>query len=350
MNKNTNFGKTFAATATLALLLVLISASASAQSTNKLDVNVSVADQTIIDIQPSRFAWGYGGSGINPGEIAGPSRELNGYGRIQVENLGSVNISQIWFNTTAPSQRPFGTANRNNYDSANFIQLSSNKSSPGSLRDDNAFVGRTEYGLDQPTGKDIIYLNTPSNWDYGRFRNGSYEYFWTVDDTAGLSGATFRIGYNHHDSNQTGSTNLDNACSGGDESGSANCNGYSLSTSGTGPTYAYTEVYVGAEDTSSVTPSSPGSNGVYYCAVMQESQITGTGNPKVQFIKWNPGHPGVQAAGSDCGTVTQYLIGGSSNQLAPGDWTKMNIRANIPYGVVSGNVPTGQLTVLATSN
>lgn len=347
--KNTfDHGKTLATTATLGLLLVLISVSATAQTTNDLDVNVSVADKTIIDIQPSRFAWGYGGQGIEPGNIAGPNEELNGYGRIQIENLGSVNISQVWFNTTAPSERPFGTADRSLYDSANFVQLSSNASGASDLRDDNSFVGRTEYGLDQPTGQEIIYLETNNDWDYGRFRNGSYEYFWTVDDTGGsLDGATFRVGINHHNSTQTGSTNLDNTCTGGDETGSANCNGYTLSTATpSGTTYAFTEVEIGAEDT-----STPGPNGgVVYCAIMEESQITGTDNPEVDFIKWNKGHPGVQAAGSNCGNVTQYLIGGGSDELAPGDWTTMNIRANVPYGVVSGNVPTGQLTVLATSN
>jgi hypothetical protein len=351
--KNTpNFGKASAATATLALLLVFATFSATAQADNKndLDVNVSVADKTIIDIQPSSFSWGFTGSGVNPGSLAGPGNETNGYGRIQVENLGSVNISQVWFNTTAPSERPFGTADRSLYDSANFITLGNLSGSAPEDRNSQTFVNRVEYGLDQPTGQDIIYLQTPSDWDYGRFRNGSQEYFWTVDDTGTIDGATFRIGVDHHNSTQTGSVNLDDTCSGGEGTGSNNeCNEYTLNT---GNGYAYTEVEVGAEDTNTPGgPDTPNINGgALYCVVMDSSQVGGSNPPEVQFVKWNKGHPAASSWGNDCAAATQYLVGGGSSELAPGAWVTMNIRANVPYGVVSGSVPTGQLTVLANSN
>lgn len=343
-----NFRQALTSTALIGLLAVLLTVSGSAQDTsNELNVNVTITGQTIIDIQPSSFAWGLSGAGLEPGTFAGPSEELNSYGRIQVENLGSVNISQVWFNTTAPAQRPFGTADSSLYDSANFIQLSSNDSTAGPLRSSNTFVERTEYGIDSSSTQDIIYLETNNGWDFGRFRNGSQEYFWTVDDTtAGLAGATFRIGLDHHNSTQTGSTNLDQTCVGGDEAtaGGASCNGYSLTevTAG-GTTYGVTEVEIGAEDTNLAAHD----GGANYCAVMDSTQVTGTNNPEVEFIKWNANNPAVQAS-PDCQAVTQYMINGT--ELAPGAWETMNIRANIPYGVVSGTLPTGQLTVLANSN
>jgi len=334
-------------------LTALFLTSVSAQDTqNDLEVNVTIATETIIDIQPKEFQWGASGVGINPGTQAGPSDEQNNeYGRLQLENLGSVNITQVWFNTTTPSERPFGTGSSSNYNSGNFITLDRNSTST----DKNSFVSRAEYGLDQPTDQDIIYLNTPSGWDNGRFRNTSNEYFWTVDDTGtDLAGAVFRIGIEHHNETQTGSTNLDTTCSGGDKAGSnTDCNGYDLKqvTDGNGNNWGVTDVEVGVEDTNVLSND----GGTEYCVAMRESDVIGSTNtPKVEFIKWDKGHPAVQAAGggSGCAYATNYTIGGSSpvQNLVPGDWINMNIRANIPYGVVSGNIPAGQLTVLANSN
>lgn len=331
----------------LALFTAPAASQLNADTQNSLDVNISIAQQTIIDIQPSKFAWGYQGSNVFPGTVAGPQEEINGYGRIQIENLGSVNITSVWFNNTQPSQRPFGTGNANLYDSANFLALDRNSTST----DANQFISRKEYGLDQPAGQDIIYLSTPSQWDYGRFRNSSYEYFWTVDDTGtSTGGATFRIGVNHHNETQTGSTALDTACAGGDETGGNNeCNGYTLTnvTDGNGNEWAVTEVEVGVLD--STTMSNEG--GAEYCVAMNASQILGTNPPEVEFIKWDKGHPAVQGGDAGCDYATNYTIGGSSpaGELVPGEWITMNLRAKIPYGVVSGDLPTGNLVVLANS-
>lgn len=339
--------------AVLALSLAVFTTSGLAQADNEnsLQVQVNITEKTIIDIQPKDFAWGQGGAQVQPGTIAGPDKEQNSYGRIQIENLGSVNISQIWFNTTFPDQRPFGTGAATNYDSANFIALDSNKSG---VTDHNQFVNRKEYGLNQPAGQDIIYLETPSGWDYGRFRDSSQEYFWTVDDTgASLDGSLFRIGVDPHNESQTGSSNLDTACQGGDGAGSnTECNGYTLSTGNFGGTdYAYTDVEVGALDS---TNNAIDGDGKYYCAVMNESQVLKSGDtesdrPAVFFIKWNKGFPATNQGG--CDYATNYTVGASApvQQLTPGQWITRNIRARVPYGVVSANLPTGSLYVLANS-
>lgn len=350
--QNKKTASRFTALTLLLFLTVMLTFSATAQETeNNLDVNVNISEKTIVDIQPKTFSWGAGGSQVQPGDIAGPDKEANGYGRIQIENLGSVNITQLWFNTTFPSERPFGTGNADLYDSANFIALDSNDSD---VTDHNQFVNRKEYGLDQSAGadtQDIIYLDTPSNWDYGRFRDSSNEYFWAVDDTGGgdLDGATFRIGVDHHNESQTGSTNLDEQCQGGDEVGSnTECNGYSLTANGD---WAYTDVEVGALDS---TENSIDGDGKYYCAVMNSTQVTKNGadesdRPAVYFLKWNKGFP--SANQGDCSFATNYTIGsdGQFESLTPGQWITRNIRARVPYGVVSAELPTGSLYVLANS-
>jgi len=347
-NKNTSNTKTsLLSVAVLTLLILSIVATASAaDNENGLTVQVNISEKTIIDIQPQTFAWGQGSTQVLPGSQAGPNEEQSGYGRIQVENLGSVNITQVWFNTSFPTQRPFGTGQASNYDSANFIGLDSNASGT----DTNQFVNRREYGLDQPADQDIIYLETNPNWDYGRFRNTSREYFWSVDDTgADLSGASFRIGVDPHNSSQTGSTNLDNTCQGGDTAGAnADCNEYSLTVTNVGGTdYAYTDIEVGVLD------STPLSNdgGEEYCVVMNETRVMNGGgaSPEVNFIKWDKGYPAADVG--DCGYATNYTVGsdGNTDTLVPGAWITQNIRAKVPYGVVSANLPTGSLFVLANS-
>lgn len=346
--RNLKIKKPISATLIALIAIVFISTASAQDSQNNLDVNVSISDETIIDIQPSSFSWGYGANTVFPGTEAGPGVEANGYGRIQIENLGSVNITQVWFNNTQPTQKPFGTGNSNIYDSANFLALDRN--SVGT--DNNAFIERKEFGLDQPGGDDIIYLTTSTGWDYGRLRNSSSEYFWTVNDTGStLQGKAFRIGIDHHNETQTGSTSFNAQCAGGDETGSLNCNGYNLNvvTDAGGTDWAVTEIEVGVEDTNLASND----GGTEYCVAMQETQILGSNDPETNFIKWNKGHPAVQAAGggSDCGYATNYTIGGSSpsGQLVPGEWITMNLRAKVPYGVVSGNLPTGNLYVLANS-
>lgn len=347
-DSNLNIDKAVSATLTSLLVIGLLSTAAAQDSQNDLEVNVSISDETIIDIQPSKFSWGYGSNSVFPGTEAGPGLEANGYGRIQIENLGSVNISEVWFNNTQPTQKPFGTGDSNIYDSANFLGLDRNSTGT----DSNAFIERKEFGLDQPGGEDIIYVSSPSGWDYGRFRNTSQEYFWTVNDTGtSLNGEKFRIGIDHHNETQTGSTSLNGECTGGEGTGGLSCNSYNLNvvTGPGGTDWAVTEVEVGVED--ATLASNDG--GTEYCVAMQESQVLGTNDPEVNFIKWNKGHPAVQGAGagSDCDYATNYTIGGSSpaGRLVPGEWITMNLRAKVPYGVVSGNLPTGNLYVLANS-
>lgn len=339
-----------AATAIIAAMAFQTSSASAApfaDNNNSINIQVNISNKTIVDIQPKQFAWGQGTDTVLPGTQAGPSEEQNGYGRIQIENLGSVNLTNVWLNATYPNQRPFGTGVASNYDSGNFIAVDSNTSTS----DVNSFISRVEYGLDQPTDKDIVYLQTQGDYDYGRFRNTSQEYFWQLDDEGGtdLSGASFRIGIDPHNASQTGSTKFDAACDYGDEAGSnSDCNGYSLNrvTDGSGNVWGVTDVEVGVPDTTLTSND----GGVQYCVAIDEDVALaddGT-DPQVFFIKYAKSFPAVEASGADCSTVTEYLIG-SGNELAPGGFQVFNIRAKIPYGVVAEQLPAGSVYVKASS-
>lgn len=316
----------FSLTAALIAFLILLVPSVSAQdSQSDINVTVNISEETIIDIQPSQFAWGVGGAGIIPGNPAGPSEEQNGYGSILIENLGSVNINQVWFESTKPDERPFGTGQASVYNPGNFLTLNNGSG--------YRFIERREYALSSSDGE-VVFINTPDTWDVGRFRNTSKEYFWALEGTG--QNARLRIATEFRNETQTGSTNFVDTCAGGETSGSnTDCNEYTLSADGS------TDVMIGDLDDGSGT-------GPRYCAIVQSSDFNGDSNTQtaIDFVKYNPTRTGASSGG--CSDVTGYTVT-SGDPLVPGEFINVGIRSFIPYGVVSGTLPDGQLTVFANS-
>ncbi|MFB6075523.1 MAG: hypothetical protein ABEK17_00095 [Candidatus Aenigmatarchaeota archaeon] len=289
---------------------------ATANDTESSTVSIEVASKTMIDITPASFSWGP----VDPGTVADSSDETNSYGKMQIENIGSTNITKVWFNVTQPTQRPFGTGNKDLYDTGNFISIAREGSS------DFYFVDRLEFN----ETRELVYLtgvegNTPpgSNSVYGRFRNASKEYFWMVDITSGTTctDLTMRIGNTARTRDQTGTTDFSNG--GGDytELGSLTDtgNGYcyaDISTGGTNPLDGYT-VYV------------------------DETSLSAANTPEVHLSKWNLDLEGTQDASN---TESFY-----SGTIYPGNSTVAQIQAHLPYGVAEGEVQQGDLTVLAST-
>lgn len=324
--KNRQHSRKVLSTVAVLLVMILSLSMVTAQDDQSdIDVTVEIDEDTIIDIQPAEFAWGTG-AGIIPGNVAGPDEEQNSYASIMVENLGSVDIEEVWFETTKPDERPFGTGDASFYDPANFLTLEDGG--------DFQFIERREYALGDED-EEIVFLSTPDDtWDVGRFRNTSREYFWTLEGTA--ENDRIRIGVDHRDDTQTGSTNLADECEGGEVDGTnVECNEYTLSADGS------TEILVGDLDVT-------GAEGERYCAIVQEQDFNGDGDLQtaVDFVKWNPTRVGASSGG--CDTVTDYVVD-SGNPLVPGDFINVGIRTYVPFGVVSGALPDGQLTVFANS-
>ena len=280
--------------------------------TDTISIEVEVSELTMVDVNPTSLSWS-GTEAVPPG---GEGNEK----AIQIENIGSTNITAIWFNNTYPSSRPFGTGGNASYDAGNFVAIRRN-----STNERYYFPNRVDYNESQI----LIYLNVPSGYKYGRFRNSSYEYFWAV--TEGASGnctdGTFKIGKTPHTQTQTGSTDLTTCDPSLTGTGLNPCREGSL-TPATEPQYAgmwgWADLYVGPND-----------DYVNYTVA-----VNAYCNETI-FFRWNIDAPGGQASLHAQPFTTQTLVPGAS--------VIANIVVRVPYGVVYGYSSPGTLTVIASS-
>ncbi|MCD6367657.1 MAG: hypothetical protein J7L45_01070 [Candidatus Aenigmarchaeota archaeon] len=267
-------------------------------ATDQISVSVNISAKCIVDVSPSSLVWS---TPLDPGSV-GERKD------VQIENLGSVNITHVWFNNSYPSTRPFGTAVSSNYDSGNWIAISVDTDGQPYY-----FPNRVDYNESQR----VVYLtgsdgNTPPQVPYGRFRNSSYEYFWDVE--AGACGnytcGTFYIGTSPHTKTQTGDVDLsDNT-------------GTTLTSIGN---WGYAAITVGSEN---------------LCVAMYHD------GSKAMFYKWNMDAPGAES----CSNAAYFV--GSSNSIVPGASAYARVRVFVPYGVYyNATNPTipGTLTVLANT-
>jgi hypothetical protein len=250
---------------------------------------------------------------VNPGSVADSAKEANGYSAIQIENIGSANITHVWFNATYPTSRPFGTGNPSAQNAGNFVVLSKNMTS-------TAYWGINQLEYNETTT--LYYVkdragNMPpngANYKYGRFHNASGEYFWMIDAVTNChtTGTHIYIGNISHTKTQTGTTNFQ----------------------------------TGAFKT--VTLTNIGDNSYGYADI--------TGGPlsglcvavssncnRVFFSKWNADEPFHL-----CTNVNYAWDSATDGNLVPGDSFAMGIKANIPYGIAAGS-STGRITAIVNA-
>ena len=282
-------------------------------ATDYANVTVSIAQQTWIDVFPFSLEWG-ATTALNPGSVGDNNSETNNYFAIQVENVGSHNITKVWFNASYPSSNPFGTGTPGN--AGNYITLSKDENN-----DTMFFVNRVEYNATDV----IVYLKDPSGnmppdntqYTYGRFRNASTEYFWMIDAVTNCNntGTTVYIGREPHTRTQTGSTNFNDT---------SNYNTTTLTHISDGSTsYGYGNI-------------DSGPLAGYCIAVSSDCR-------QVFFSKWNKDYPF-----QECSNAEYSWDDSVDGELAPGASFAKKIKVFVPYGVVQGDAQKGVLTVSAT--
>ncbi|OYT27179.1 MAG: hypothetical protein B6U97_02225 [Candidatus Altiarchaeales archaeon ex4484_96] len=305
-------------------IIVLILAAfqtASAQTVNKtdsLDIIVTVSNLTLVDINPANLTW----VNIPPGTESNSTYAAAGNKEaIQIENIGSTNISNIWFNVTHPSIMPFGSGNRLNYNPANFVIIRRNTSNEW------YFIDRLEYNESE-----LIYLELPTgsssdpNMVHGRLRSADSEYFWVMNISDGSCNDTqFWIGNAPHTQTSTGTVDF-TAC--GDPLTGAG-------TPGDCRTGSFTPVLGGAWGALNLSLSD---TPIENYTVITPAVCGGT-NVSVRFNHWNMDAPGAQS-----GSYTDYFY---TTALVPGEHIIANVKIRVPYGTMAGTLPTGQLTVIA---
>lgn len=277
-------------------------ADAATNETGNATVSLTIGSKTMIDITPSVLNYGTQDPGTMIENYTYNSQNLS---QIQIENIGSTNLTDVWFNTTRPTIRPFGTGVVTNYDAANFLAIKNSTMGESGF----AFVDRLEFNH----SKDIVYLTLPDNYKrQGRLHIGPDEYFWATASTGnycnGTGTATLDIGTTAHTTGATGDIVL-------------NDNPQSISS------------ISGNSDWGVVNDFAVGS--AHYCAAVSADCS------KVRFYRWNIDAPGA----GGCTLDERY----QSTTLYPGDSFAVDVRLYVPYGVPVGTVTNGTLTVIATA-
>jgi len=301
----------------LVLLLGVIMISVSAQLGGNLTKNdsesatitVNVSSKIMVDITPATFSWG----AVDPGSVAGSTKEANGYSAIQIENIGSTNITHVWFNATYPTSRPFGTGNPRAQNAGNFVVLSRRATN-------TSYWGINQLEYNETNAlyyiKDVAGAMPPNNaaYRYGRFHNASGEYFWMIDAVTNChtTGTLIYIGKVAHTKTVTGSTNFNVG---------ANYDSFALTNLGDN-SFGYADINAGPLKGLCVAVSSN-------CS-------------RVFFSKWNADKPFHKCANAIYAWTT------TDGKLVPGNSFAMGIKANIPYGVVAGS-STGRITAIVNA-
>lgn len=276
-------------------------------SSDTLTIDVNVSKVAMVTVDPSSLSW----INVSPGSVGDANYEVNGYDGIWIENIGSVNITYVWFNTSFPLSNPFGTGASTNYDAGNFVVLSPNASAVPFH-----FVNRVEFNDLNRTG--TMYVKTAGTPSFfGRFRNASYEYFLELDAT-------------NYGNCSSGALYISDTPKTKDSSGDIDLKDNTPITVSpvlwNGELWGVAEVTIGAQT---------------YCVAFDE------GCDYVIFNRWNADLPGVNT--TYCPNVTGYMKDDSTKPIYPGEVWKVNIAIYVPYGVAYGVVKPGTLTVFVKS-
>jgi len=275
-------------------------------ATSTAAVTVTISSKTIVDVTPQTMDFGTANPGSTVTQYTDGGVTLS---QIQVENLGSTNLTYIWLNVTQPSSNPFGTGLTSNYDPANWLVVKNTSQT------DYAFIDRVEFNATT----DIIYLNLDANsrtkgW-FGRIRDANHEYFWQINGTASYcntTGNTLVVGQTAHNETQTGTIDL------------VNGNVYISSIAASG------DANWGITNTTI--------EGVQYCVA------TSADCTKLRLYRWNPDAPGA----ASCPALTQAEMTINNGQTVyPGGSVIVDVQLHVPYGVPQGTMPQGTLTVVA---
>jgi len=280
--------------------------------TENLSVGIAIGSPTWVNIDPEALSW----TGMNPGDIGDNNSEDNRHYAIQIENIGSYNITHVWLNTSVPSSRPFATGQVGSYDAGNMVVISK--------LNENLFYFPNRLEFNET--RDLSYVTDPegnipvdtTKYKYGRFRNTTKEYFWIVNSSGecNVTGTEFYIGGTPHTRQDTGSVNF-NGCSGTLTNPGSGCGAGTLTQDPNHPKWGYADISIhGSQYTAAV----------YYTC------------DRVMFSHWNKDAPGAEA-----GSYAQYFYSGF---LPPGDSIAAKIKVYLPYGIPHGTLNQGTLTVL----
>ncbi len=284
-------------------------------ATSSADIVVNINNKTIVDVTPQGMNWG----AHDPGTVVTQySDTVDGVvlSQIEIENLGSTDITYVWLNVTQPTSNPFGTGNVNNYNPGNWLMVKN------ASYTNYWFVDRIEFN----SSVDYIYLNKPANTvSFGKIRDANREYFWAINVSGaytycnGTTGVTAQlvVGKNAHNVTNTGTIDL------------------------VGGQYTMATIAASGDPNWGIIDGlAIGEDGTPYCIAVSYDCS------KFRLFRWNADAPGASVCTS-FGSDGLTLNGG--NPIYPGGAIVADVQLHIPYGVPDGALPTGYLYVVASA-
>ncbi|MFB6202881.1 MAG: hypothetical protein ABEK01_00140 [Candidatus Nanohaloarchaea archaeon] len=335
-----------------------------AQDSEGSTFNMTVSQIVEVDVSPNRMDY----AGVQPGDTNLTSDR--NYGGVEIENIGSENITNIWVGASYPSiqdsteaSTPFGTGTAGSYDAGNFIVVRPTSEVAGVVNPDDAgssanaagyhFVNRVEFNATN----DLSYIRTPDSTSrYGRFRVGNESLFWLIDYGGsnsdgnlcdGEGSSVIRVGNEPHSREALGSVDF--------RDGSGEYVEYSIpsadevTSTSSGRSYGQ----VAAE----VDIQSDKGNRTYTLLTYCGGPATSGGSSNATFVvrsRYNVKPLDVTTQLTTSGGRMQKImnnsIGAETDELQPGEHFTLETGISVPYGVTKGQVGTGTLTVYATNN
>jgi len=365
-----------------------------AQSSQNSDVQVNVSDTVALDARPSTLSYGNDGTGITPGALDSSSDE--GFGHIDIENIGAVPIEQVHAESSMHDSQPFGDSGAVNFDTGNFFVMSTQTASSGDYSLGTAIKGssnfrylnRVEYADTTPPeyietessgpivlndGTQAIASGSLSSTDVGRFRVGEAEYFWVLyqatTSTATGDNWVLRIGQTPHTPNELGTIDYTD-----NETANPDYVEYSDSDASSPGGTAEGSLLTG-QNLVSFDTSNPGLNGFTGQPLLDESggeNTTSTGSisssvarnynlyvdgadsqiirSSYNTVQSSPQGDWTSGEVNSGGQTPIFLAQTDGSRLQPGQNFPIDIGVQVPNGVDRDRISTGTVSIIATEN
>ncbi len=374
---------------TVALTIGLASTVTAQDSSQETNVTVDVSGVTQLDVRPSSLSYtDVAGNdsleALEPGQSRSTSDGL--FSQIEVENIGSERIGNIYGRATMPTQQPFGTDVADggaNHSTGNFVTVSLDTANEGRYRlsdvvpniENPHHLNRVEYFEENPptyiqTESDTFGGEAVQNQEVGRFRVGGAEYFFVIYETDASNG-TLVIGDTPHTPTEIGTTDFTD---GGSDYSTTSLD-FSSTATGAGSNVARvqsqefvkfntsSDSYDGedplladgsAEETNyNSLDDISGTVRTYDLYVSKTSNGIGSNDGYILRSKFNvaPLAPDEDWTGNSnrgSGALQSFLYAGNENEaLQPGENFPIDIGVQVPLGVDQNGIEEGTVTIVS---
>lgn len=290
------------------LITLLLVGLAIAQESDEIEIDVSIASSTMIDVNPNTTSWASLAIGQTSSDAA-----------FTIENIGSSAISNIDANVTNNASNPYGASDASAFDAGNFIIMNSSNISTSTLY----YINKRDWNGSVPE-----YVTAPTGWEagvsngtFGRFKTaesgGGLDVFWFLNQTNAdeyswnCSNGTLYIANHPHTKEETGDVDFTDA------------DKYTEFALSNYDNYGYANISMAGNVTD------------FYCAKVSADCQT------IDWSHWN----NALDPGSNCDTEVYVHSGGPLN---PGQSLTIYLKARIPFGVAAGSAVTGTVSFTAS--